>query len=135
LSDSARVKIILKAPVFDVYNIPENMYVELKEGVEVNFYNDSMKVYSKVTANYAIRWPDKGLTEAIGNVIVINEKGEQLDTEHLTWDEKKQLIYTDEFVKISTEDEIIYGTGLEANQEFSHYKITNIKGTINVKDE
>ncbi len=135
LSDSAHVKIILTTPLLDVYNAPNNPYFELKEGMEVNFYNDSMRAYSKVTANYAIRYPNTGITEAKGNVVVINEKGEQLNTEHLTWDEKKQIIYTDEFVKITTADEIIYGTGLEANQEFSHYKIKNIKGTINVKDE
>lgn len=135
LSDSAEVKIILTTALLDVYDVKDNPYFEMKEGVEVNFYNDSMKSYSKVTANYAIRYPNTGITDAKGNVVVINEKGEQLNTEHLTWDEKKQIIYTDEFVKISTADEIIYGTGLEANQEFSHYKIMNIKGTINVKDE
>lgn len=135
LSDSAKVKVILTTPLLDVYNTANNPYFELKEGVAINFYNDSMDIYSKVTADYAIRHLNTGITDAKGNVVVINEKGEQLNTEHLTWNEKKQLIYTDDFVKISTADEIIYGSGLEANQEFSHYKITNIKGTINVKDE
>ncbi|OFY93622.1 MAG: LPS export ABC transporter periplasmic protein LptC [Bacteroidetes bacterium RIFCSPLOWO2_12_FULL_31_6] len=95
LSDSAKVKIILTTPLLDVYNVQNNPYFELKEGLEVNFYNDSMRAYSKVTANYAIRYPNTGITEAKGNVIVINEKGEQLNTEHLTWNEKKQIIYTD----------------------------------------
>jgi LPS export ABC transporter protein LptC len=135
LSDSAKIKIILMAPLLDAYDDKENPYFEMKEGIEVDFYDDSMKIYSKVTADYAIRFPNTGMTEAKGNVVVINEKGEQLNTEELSWNEKKQIIYTDEFVKITTENEIMYGTGMEANQQFSQYKIMNIRGTINVKDE
>ena len=32
-------------------------------------------------------------------------------------------------------DEIIYGTGFEANQDFTRYKIFNIKGTISINKE
>jgi hypothetical protein len=48
----------------------------------------------------------------------------------LFWDEKKELIYTNKFVKITTENEVIWGEGLEANQEFTDWKIKNVKGTI-----
>ena len=67
------------------------------------------------------------------NVVVINEKGNQLNTEHLVWDEKQQKLLSNEFVKITTPDEIMYGTGFEANQDFSKYRIFNIKGTISLK--
>jgi LPS export ABC transporter protein LptC len=73
------------------------------------------------------------IVEAKKNVVVINEKNEKLNTEHLIWNEKTKKIYSDEFVKITTPDEIIYGTGFEADQDFSRYKIMNIKGTITVK--
>ena len=74
------------------------------------------------------------IMEAKNNVVVVNEKGEQLNTEHLTWDKKQSLIYTKEFVKITTAEEIIYGNGLESNQSFTKYKIKDIKGTINLKE-
>jgi len=38
-------------------------------------------------------------------------------------------------VKITTADEVIYGDGLESNQDFTKYKIKNIKGTIHLKEE
>jgi hypothetical protein len=66
--------------------------------------------------------------------VVINEKGDKLNTEHLMWDKKKRMIYSNAFVKITTADEVIYGDGLEANESFTKYKITKIKGTINLKD-
>jgi hypothetical protein len=66
------------------------------------------------------------------NVVVVNEKGEQLNTEHLVWDEKKAKLLSDEFVKITTKEEVIFGTGLEANEDFTKYKIFNIKGTLSL---
>ena len=63
----------------------------------------------------------------------LSDKGEKLNTEHLFWDEKKEMIYSDVFVKITTKDEIIMGEGLESNQDFSRYKFKKIKGTISVK--
>lgn len=63
------------------------------------------------------------------------KKGEKLNTEHLIWNEDSAKIYTDEFVKITTTDEIIMGEGMEANQDFSKWKIYKIRGTINVKEE
>jgi LPS export ABC transporter protein LptC len=73
--------------------------------------------------------------EARKNVLVVNEKGDQLNTEHLIWDERTQKLTSDEFVKITTKDEIIYGNGFEANQDFSRYRIFNIKGIFSVKTQ
>jgi len=36
-------------------------------------------------------------------------------------------------VRIITASQIIYGDGMEANQDFTHYKILNPKGIIAVK--
>jgi hypothetical protein len=72
--------------------------------------------------------------EAKGNVVIINEKGEKLNTEHIVWDQKKETINSDVFVKITTNTEILMGDGLESNQSFTKYKILKIRGIINLKD-
>lgn len=128
-SDSAKIKIRLISPQMERYmtNAP---YIEFPQGLQVEFFDKEMKVTTKLNANYAIRYEAEKRMEARRDVVVINEKGEMLNTEHLVWDEQTQKIYTDEFVKITTDKEIIYGDGLESNQDFTHYKIKNIKGTI-----
>ena len=73
--------------------------------------------------------------EAKNNVVIVNAEGEQLNTEHLIWDRKKRIIYSNVFVKITTEDEIIMGEGFESNEQFSKYKILKPKGTITKEDE
>jgi LPS export ABC transporter protein LptC len=133
-SDSARVEVELTAPVLNHY-ITENPYIEMPKGLHAIFYDDKMEVKSSLDADYGIRYEREQKMEAKKNVTVINQKGEKLNTEHLIWDEKQEKLYSKEFVKITTKDEIIYGNGFEANQDFSKYKIFNIKGTISLNNE
>ena len=125
-SDSAKVQFELTAPVLNHY-ATENPYIEMSQGFKAIFYNEKMEVKNKLDADYGIRYEKDQRMEARKNVRVINEKGEQLNTEHLIWDERKDKLYSKEFVKITTKDEIIFGNGFEANQDFSKYKIFNIK--------
>lgn len=46
----------------------------------------------------------------------------------------KRRIKTDAFIKITTSDQIIYGTGLDSDERFEEYEIKNISGTILLKD-
>ena len=133
-SDSAVIKVKITAPQLDRY-IEENPYIELPKGIEILFYDGDLEVASQLTADYAISYEKEGMMEAKGNVVLINEQGEKLNTEHLIWDEEKELIYSNEFVKITTADEIIMGDGFESNQSFTKFKIKNIQGTITIKDD
>ena len=130
-SDSAKVKTKIIAPTMNHF-ITDEAYLEMPDGINVEFYDDSMNVISHLTANYAIKYEKKDIMEAKSNVIVVNQKGEQLNTEHLIWDDNKQTISSPEFVKITTADEIIFGNGFESNQLFTKYKIFDIKGTISL---
>lgn len=133
-SDSAKVKMRMKAPLLERY-LGEKPYTEFNEGLEVFFYNSVGEEDSKLKANYAINYTDEKKLVAKGNVILVNRSGDQLNGEHLIWYEKTKRITSNEFVKITTEDEIIYGDGLDANEDFSQYKIKNIKGIINIKED
>ena len=132
-SDSARVQVELTAPVLDRYE-SENPYIEMPNGLHAIFYNEKMEVKSRLVADYGIRYEKDQKMEAKKNVIVTNEKGDKLNTEHLIWDEKKQKLLSNEDVKITTKDEIIFGKGFEANEDFTKYKIFNIKGTISINN-
>ena len=107
----------------------------MTEGIKVLFYDSLLNVASTLTSNYAIQQVSKKIMEAKNNVVVINDKGEKLNTEHLIWNEDSSKIYSDVFVKITTKEEIIMGEGMEANQDFSKWKIYKIKGTINIKED
>lgn len=133
-SESATVKIKVKAPKMEEYGGEKN-YMEMTEGIEVLFYDSVQKVSTTLTANYAINRIAENVMEAQNDVVVVNEKGEKLNTEKLFWVQDSAKIYSDDFVKITTADEVITGEGLEATEDFSKYKIKKIKGIINIKDK
>lgn len=123
----------LKAPLMNRYG-GDKPRMEMPKGVEVLFFDSLQKVESKLTANYAIRYEKEQKMEGKNNVVIVNRKGHILNTEHLVWDEKKEKIYSDIFVKITTPDEILFGDGFESDQYFDHYEIKKLRGTISLKE-
>jgi len=91
-------------------------------------------VNTSLTAKYAIRYEREQKMEARNDVVVVNIKGEKLNTEKLIWDGIRRKIYTDAFVKITTDDQILMGNGLESDETFSEYEIKNLTGTILLKN-
>lgn len=131
-SDSAMVQVKVNAPVLNRYE-SDNPYIEFTKGLKAEFYDDHMVAKSHLTADYGIRYEKQQSMEAKKNVVIINEKGDQLNTEHLIWDEKNAKLYSDDFVKITTADEVLFGNGFVSNQDFTKWKIYKLKGTIPLK--
>ena len=135
-TDSGAVRWRLISPVMNHYTYQvKERYLEMPEGLYLEFFNDSNKVKTTLKANYGIRYEEAKKTEVKYKVIVTNASGEVLNTEQLFWDEATRKIYTKEFVKITTKKEILTGTGLEAEEDFSEWTMKNISGSISVKDD
>jgi len=134
-SEKSTVKIKISAPIMEEYLDGEEKYTEMAEGVEILFYGPLLKIKSTLTSKYAIQQTSKKIVEVKNDVVVVNDKGEQLNTEYLIWIEDSSKIYSEESVKITTKDEIIIGEGMEANQDFSKWKIHKITGVINIKEK
>lgn len=135
-TDSANLSMILEAERIKRFGNTERPYIEFPEGMFVRFFDDSMKVESEITANYAIYYNDEKLWEAKGNVVAHNiGKGEKLNTEELFWDENKKKIYSNSFSRIETEDGTFYGQdGFESNQRFTKWRLKSSRGTVKIKE-
>lgn len=131
-SQNARIQMILKAPRMDRFPADKN-YIEMPEGISVIFYDSLMNITSTLTANYAINYLTDNLFEARNDVVVINEANEKLNTEQLIWDQKKGVIYSEKFVKITTADETLFGDGMDADERFTTWEIKNPRGTFSVE--
>lgn len=131
-SDSGKIQAFLKSPLMERYEDKENIF-EFPDGFKIIFYDSVMEPQSVITANYGISYEKKKTMEAKNNVVVKNlKKNEQLDTEHLVWDQRKGIIYSDVFVKITKPDEVIYGDGLTSDENFDYYEIENPTGEFQV---
>ena len=131
-SDNGLVRIKAIAPTATRFN-KDRPYFEFSDGIKILFYDDQHNIESTLTAKYATAYENSHSMTARDSVVVINNKGEILNTDELIWDEEKKIIYSNSFVKIKTPDEIIYGNGMTANENFTGYVIKNITGTIKVK--
>ena len=131
-SDSARLLIKLQAPLQQEFEGGDGVF---PEGLYVEFYEEGDKMTSTLEANYGKQDRNKSLFEAQGNVVVQNlVKKEKLETEQLFWDKRRAKIYTDKFVRITTPEQVIMGNGLQADQDFSNYRIRDVTGIIDLEE-
>ncbi|XZF14768.1 LPS export ABC transporter periplasmic protein LptC [Chitinophagaceae bacterium MMS25-I14] len=131
-SDGGKVKARLYAKEFIRNDKAKYPYTDMKKRVYVEFFNDSMKVDNTLSAKYARYYDAQQNVLVRDSIVVKNRKGEQLNTEELVWNQQKQRFFTEKFVRITTPTRMLYGDGLEANQDFTWYTIKHLKGTVQV---
>lgn len=129
-ADSSVTKAILYAGIAEIYN--KRKETLLDSNVKVEFYKNGIHA-STLTSNKA-RIDDRTKNMlASGNVVVVSHEAPRtLITEVLEWDELKQRIYSTEFVKITTENEIIKGYGFESDPNLTDYKLHKVSGIQNI---
>ncbi|HHH50665.1 MAG TPA: LPS export ABC transporter periplasmic protein LptC, partial [Saprospiraceae bacterium] len=133
-SDSAIVRVRVVAPSMIRHLDRREPRQEFDKGIKVDFFGLHKNVQSKLSANYAIRLINEKKVIARDSVELHSVQNEKLETSELIWDERKQKIYTNKFVMISTPEEKIWGYGFEANQGFTKWSIKAIEGELKVKD-
>lgn len=132
-SDSAIVRVRVTGPLLHNINERENARQEFPKGIRIEFLEPNLSVRSTLTAKTAVRQQEKGLITARDSVVFVTVKQEKLETEELIWDEKSGKVRTEKFVKVTKPGEVIYGFGLEAEQDFSYWKILVPKGRLKVE--
>lgn len=145
-SDSARVTARLEAKhVIEKKEIeqiaeedPEERLVHyFDQGLLIRFFNIRGQATSTVKANYGVLYKEERIAELKGNVVLDKfSTGERLETEQLFWNQEKDSIYVnrDEFIRITTPEQIITGKGLRTNTAFEPYFIYNVSGQFTVED-
>ncbi len=135
ISDSGRVKYHIITPSLMIFDKREEPYREFPKGGHIITYDTAGVIKSEIKCKYAINYTKDKLWDLRTNVEAINEDGVIFNTEQLYWDENEGKIYTEKFVKITREDEIITGYGLDAGQDLKWYNIKNVTATLGVDEE
>lgn len=133
LNDSGRIQLIMSSPLMEKYDKADPPVSEFRKGIIVDVYNGHDKPVATVTARYA-KCTSNNLWELRDSVVVVNENNEKLETELLFWNQEKDRIYTDRFVKITNEDVISQGIGFESDSHLTRRKILKVTADIYLKD-
>jgi LPS export ABC transporter protein LptC len=134
-TDSARLQLRITTPEINYYSTVTENYTEFPQGVFAEFFDRNENVESSLKSKYAIYFQDKELWEAKDSVVVVNRDGEILETDQLFWDERKKIIFSHSFVRVTRPNEEITGEGFEADETFSRWNIRKVQGTITLQDE
>jgi len=133
--DSGHLQLVMNAPIVEQYDNTAFPYSEFKSGINVLFYDGNKEPVASVTAKYAKFNDTNNTWELKDSVVVINESNDMLETEVLNWNQEKDLIFTDRFVKITNEDQVIQGFGFESDIHLRHRKIKKVSAIIYFNDE
>ena len=134
-SEFGIITLELTAPQLNSFQ-GKDPYTVFPKGLKIIFYDSLMQPKSELTADYGISWDNRRLMEAKGNVVLKNyPKEATLNTEHLTWDENKRKMNSDQFVKITTPEKIITGHSMESDELFDNWTIRQVSGTFYVNEQ
>lgn len=131
LSEGAKVKGKLTSPYMLRYQKIDSPYSEFPRTLHVDFYTDSLQIESQMDAKYGKYLQNQNKVFLRDSVVVKNIlKGDTLHCKYLWWDQQTQKFSTDDSVSIYTKDKILFGIGMEADQNFRWYTIKQFKGSI-----
>jgi len=128
---TAKVKGKLTAPYMLRFPRPDTPYAEFPRSLHVDFYNDSMQIESRLDARYGKYFQNQEKVFLRDSVVVMNLiKKDTVHCRTLWWDQHTELFTTDDPVRIYTPTEILYGTGMDADQNFRWYRIKHMTGQV-----
>lgn len=104
---------------------------EFPDGLYLEFFNKKGQISSTLKSKTGYFFSKENYYQAEGDVEMHSvASGDNLTTEVLYWTPKEERIHTDQFVTITTGDEVLTGEGLEADQSFKEYTIIKPSGTM-----
>lgn len=124
-SDSAVLRSEITAPKQLEF---ANGNLEFPEGIDIQFFNLNGQLETTMRADKGYFLRDQNLYKGEGNVQVKNlPKDQRLQTEELFWNQAERKIYTEKFVTIQERQTLFNGTGMEADDGFSTYKLKKVR--------
>lgn len=134
ISDSGITRYRLTAQTWLVFGRAKEPYWYFPEGIYVEKFDTLFHTEASIKADTAYYFDKKGLWQLIGHVEVESLEGEQFSTSELFWDQKEEKVYSDKYIRIQQEEQIVTGIGFESNQNMTKYKIFNSQGVFPVEE-
>ncbi len=107
----------------------QNENLEASNGLRVDMFNSEEEIDAFLTSLSGTYFQSENKLTARDSVVLRNAEGDVLYTDELTLLQDSNLIFTDYPIEIHKGDNVIFGTGLRADSDFSKYQIINPAGS------
>ena len=135
ISDSGRISYKIDAEEWFVFDKRQPPYWAFEKGVYLEKYDHELNIEATIQCDTAYYYSEQKLWKLTGNVDIRNPKDERFFTDLMYWDQEKELIYSDAYIKIEQEDQVTEGVGFSSNQSMTVWEIKNTKGIYAIKEE
>ncbi len=134
-TEAGKLKNELYASRAEQYQEPDSSYSLLSGGFILTFYDENVEFDGRLSAENGFIRGDNSMMIARDSVVFVNRDNETLYTEELIWVQDSAKVFTNKFVTIEREDDIIYGKGLISDENFTNYIIKSPTGTFFLTEE
>ena len=131
-SENGKAKVRIYGTEFVRNDFAKPAFTEIRKGLKMEFFDDSLRLESTLTAKYARFYEEKKSVLIRDSIVVNTAKREEIRTEELVWNQNVKKIYTEKTLSIKTPTQTMYGDALEAEEDFSVYQIKNLRGSVEV---
>jgi LPS export ABC transporter protein LptC len=138
-SQTGKMRAKLTSPIMNRYDkdsTADAPYIEFPKTLHVDFYNDSLKIETKLDAKYGKYKENENKVFLKDSVTIINMSGDTVFCKELWWDQRKEKFYTDKYVELRQKGDTLVGlNGMEASQDLSSRTFYKSKGTMMVAND
>ncbi len=135
VSDSGIIRYRINTEDWKVFDRKEPPHWSFEQGIYLEQFDTLSNIVANIEADTAYFYNKQELWKLMGNVRIQNLQGERFSTELLYWDQKKEKIYSDRFIRIEQPDRIITGHGFDSNQQMTVYTIRKPEGIFYVDEQ
>lgn len=110
-------------------------YQYFPEGIQFEQIDSMFEAKETIVADTAYNWENKQLWHLIKNVRVTSISGELFLTNDLYWDMRSHKVYSDSFIHIERQQNIIEGYGFTSTDDFAKYEIRQTSGIFPAREQ
>lgn len=117
-----------------IFSEVDTPFWAFEKGIYLEKFDTLFHIDASIKADTAYYYEPKKLWELRSNVHIRSQRGDKFDTQLMYWDQGKERIYSDQFIRIEQPDKVLTGYGFESNQQMTEYQIFNNTGIFTVED-
>ena len=128
-TDSGRITAVLVSSKMLDYATVAFPFTEFPKGINVTLYDKNGKK-TVVKSDFAVSYKMTNIIDLIGNVKIISQDGQILETEQLYFDQKNDWFFTEKNFKFTDPKGVSSGQGIDFSKDFKVVNSQKIAGEV-----